>query len=441
MLENLEERRLLSSTLVGGLLTVTGTQGNDTITLAISGSSIKVSQTTLADGLGGTVKLFASASVQKILINALSGNDKVTIASTITKPATINGTAGNDTLTGGGGNDVLNGGDNNDQLHGGGGKDALFGGNGNDTLDGGLGDDFLSGQLGSDSIDYSARTVKVTATIAIDPETGIPAGTGGQAGEHDTYSGDETLIGGSAGDNLQITGANSENLQVHYSPYEILGGPGNDTLQAIGPFDDLNNIAPVTLHGGTGNDTFHYDSSELAHLFGDDGNDTFIADDDDAAYGSIDGGAGTDTVDANVDVLTHQTLGPGIEDMNVGGDLFGPVVIQGNNLNNVITIDVTGSEPTQVFGMGGSDKIVDMGGAGDPGVKFDGGAGNDTLIGGGNNDTLTGGPGNDNIQGKGGNDMIIANDGQKDTLDGGAGHDTAKRDAGLDVVTNIETFI
>ncbi len=76
MLENLEKRHLLSSTLVGGLLTVTGSNSNDTIGLAIDRLNIKVVQT------GAAAKTFTTAAVQKILINALNGNDKVTVGST-----------------------------------------------------------------------------------------------------------------------------------------------------------------------------------------------------------------------------------------------------------------------------------------------------------------------------------------------------------------------
>jgi len=54
---------------------------------------------------------------------------------------TINGLAGNDTLTGGNKDDVLIGGDGNDALNGGMGNDTLSGGNGKDTLTGGTGSD------------------------------------------------------------------------------------------------------------------------------------------------------------------------------------------------------------------------------------------------------------------------------------------------------------
>ena len=231
MFDSLEARKLLSSTLVGGLLTVTGTNGNDTIALAVSGANIKVSQNGFND------KLFASAAVQKIVVNALNGADKVTIASGITKPATLNGGTGNDTLTGGGGNDVLNGNDNDDVLHGGPGKDALFGGNGNDDLDGGTGNDFLSGGTGSDTADYSSRSTPVAAIIDTDYASAPMQanGSGGGAGETDTYLGIETLRGGSGKDSL-VYDAHSEPANKNFTyPFLLDGGAGNDSIGAFGP--------------------------------------------------------------------------------------------------------------------------------------------------------------------------------------------------------------
>src|SRR5262245_25539081 len=291
--ESFESRRMLSSSLAGGLLTVTGTSGNDTISLSISGSNIQVAQS------GSPTKQFTTASVQKILINALAGKDKVTVSNSITKPTTINGSSGKDSLTSGGGNDIINGDSGNDQLHGGSGKDALFGGDGNDSLDGGSGNDFLSGQLGSDTIDYSSRTSKVTATIAVDSTNGVLGGSGGQSGETDTYSGCEILTGGSAGDAIKIIGAGAPpEDNVTFANLQIFGGGGNDSLDARSASAGFATAA-VSLHGGLGNDTIFFNSTLAAHIFGDSGNDTIKKFDDDAVFKSIDGGSGTDLLSEN----------------------------------------------------------------------------------------------------------------------------------------------
>jgi len=66
--------------------------------------------------------------------------------------ATIEGTAGNDTLKGGSGSDYILGGDGDDQLYGNQGSDRLQGGSGNDRLKGGTGNDQLKGKPGADNL-------------------------------------------------------------------------------------------------------------------------------------------------------------------------------------------------------------------------------------------------------------------------------------------------
>ena len=434
MFETLESRRLLSSSLVNGLLTVNGTAGNDTISLSVSGSNIQVSQT------GSVTKNFATSSVQKILINALGGNDKVTVANAITKPTTINGSSGNDSLTSGGGNDVINGGAGDDKMHGGSGKDALVGGAGNDALDGGSGNDFLSGQAGSDTIDYSSRSSKITATIAVDDTTAIPAGSGGQSGENDTYLGCEILTGGSVGDTLEITGAGApEEAGLNFPSLQIFGGGGNDSLNARSASAGFE-TAPVSLHGGSGNDTIYFNSTLAANIYGDSGNDTIKKFDDDAVFKSIDGGSGTDLLSES-GLLNHTiTIPTNVENLNVSGFTgSGLLTVTGNDLSNHIVASLQSTKLT-LDAKGGND-VIDCSGTQNFGVTVMGGSGDDVITGTAHSDSLVGGTGHDNIKAGAGNDILIGNDGQKDSLDGGAGFDTAKRDLGIDTVFNVEVFI
>jgi RTX calcium-binding nonapeptide repeat (4 copies) len=66
--------------------------------------------------------------------------------------ATINGTAGNDTLRGGPRADTIYGKGGDDKLYGAGGNDRLIGGPGNDLIVGGPGDDRLIGGPGNDRL-------------------------------------------------------------------------------------------------------------------------------------------------------------------------------------------------------------------------------------------------------------------------------------------------
>ena len=119
----LEPRRLLAATLDGtGLLTVDGGAGDDQIQLSINGGNIQVLLNGAPDGT------FDPSLVNAIIINGGDGNDAISI-SPLSISATLNGGAGNDTLTGGSAPDVFNGGDGNDQFAA---QDSTA-----DTLDGG----------------------------------------------------------------------------------------------------------------------------------------------------------------------------------------------------------------------------------------------------------------------------------------------------------------
>ncbi len=115
--EHLEARTLLSSSLNSGLLTVTGDNGNDAISLAVSGVTLNVV-------VNGNATPYPLGMVSQILINTGAGNNSVTMGSGVIG-ATVNAGAGNDTFTAGTGNDSFVGGAGNDLLIAGSGHDVL----------------------------------------------------------------------------------------------------------------------------------------------------------------------------------------------------------------------------------------------------------------------------------------------------------------------------
>jgi hypothetical protein len=133
ILEPLEARQLLSATLDGGNLIVTGTSADDQILVKALGSSIRVT-------LNGQTTSFLRSNVQSITVFAAEGNDHVVLRR-IDLPAA---------LCGGDGADTLSGGANDDTLVGGAGRDFLFGWDGDDILDGDAGIDRLMGGAGTD---------------------------------------------------------------------------------------------------------------------------------------------------------------------------------------------------------------------------------------------------------------------------------------------------
>ena len=142
-MEALEGRRMLSATLVKGILRVNGAAGDDVIRIIRSGTSIEVV-------INGVSQSFKGSAVKGVRVKAGDGKDSVIVGPAL--PSTLIGGPGNDTLIGSKADDSIVGGDGDDVLNGGGGNDTLLGGNGRDLLSGGSGNDLLNGDAGHDTI-------------------------------------------------------------------------------------------------------------------------------------------------------------------------------------------------------------------------------------------------------------------------------------------------
>ncbi len=101
-LESLELRRLMAAdiALVGGVLTVTGTSGNDAIEVREVGTwdatSLSVSIKNSTTGEVVLTRSVAKEAVQSLVLNGLAGNDTIVCATN--KPAVINAGDGNDMI-------------------------------------------------------------------------------------------------------------------------------------------------------------------------------------------------------------------------------------------------------------------------------------------------------------------------------------------------------
>jgi Ca2+-binding RTX toxin-like protein len=145
-LEQLDGRTLPSATLVGGVLTVGGTAGSESITVwrpTTDTIQVNISST-------GEARRFAAADVNTIDLRAGGGNDYITIGLGLTCNSAIRGGGGNDVITGGGGNDTVLGSYGNDRIRGRNGHDDLRGQWGSDDIRGGSGDDYIDGGSGRD---------------------------------------------------------------------------------------------------------------------------------------------------------------------------------------------------------------------------------------------------------------------------------------------------
>jgi Ca2+-binding RTX toxin-like protein len=230
-------------------------------------------------------------------------------------------------IIGGSGDDVL-GGNNaanriegwygNDSLVGGAGNDHLSAGFGDDTLTGGPGADTMWGEEGTDTVSYADHSAPVI--VDLDGHEGATRDDG-QAGEQDTNTEIENIIGGTGDDILTGNGGLST----------VDGGAGNDTITGSIPAAEGSRYGYNELKGGAGDDKI-IGGGAHNRIDGGAGNDT------------IDGGGGYDIIDggAGDDVLT----GGDAEDVLRGGD--GDDSLQ-DNADNLDSDDLDGGANASAF--------------------------------------------------------------------------------------------
>ncbi len=404
---------------------------------------------------GGTANVIdASAATIPVSLFGGGGND-VLIGGN--QADSIDGQAGNDTVTGGGGNDSLVGGVGTDQLRevaysdfvagqvrnitlsngtlvvkqgvttlstdslsgfeiadltGGAMRDlinaagftgtgvtSLSGGGGNDVISGTSGPDLITSLTGADSINGNGGSDTVYAGSGNDT---ISGGDGddnlnGQNGDDSLLgeNGNDMLVGG-AGIDTMLGGAGNDFLNGLADPGLFFGGDGNDTLQGNTLNDTLNGDAgDDRLYGMQGNDILNGGDGADA-LYGAAGNDTLA------------GGAGLDTLQGDVG---SDSLDGGADFDRVNELLDTNITVVGLNLSSAgLGVDsVLAIERIQLVG-GPGNNLFDARQAVVP-VLLSGAAGNDTLLGGSKADGLEGGDGDDVVSGGAGADIIAGGNG------------------------------
>ena len=393
---------------------------------------------TTAMGLADVSAVTAVSSGGAIEIYVASGSETGVTRLSYDPPATgqvLTAASGGQSLTGGSAADQLWGRGGSDRLNGQGGDDLLLDGAGRDTLTGGSGadtfvlvadgetDTIADFEPGVDRLDLSAwpllrdisqLTITQTATglqIAyLDEVLVVNSRSGGPIAPASLTNAD--ILSGGA----HLTPASLEGFEVDpdpppgtWAPYDydapwpvppdppvpgpddVLGGPGEDVLQApSGGGGVYGQNGGDTLTGGSGTD----------YLYGEAGDDTlFGGGGHDLLHGGtgrdrMEGGAGDDTylVDHASDLV--------IEAPNAGYD----TVLAWVNYQLVPNVE-----------------IVRLQGTGDL-----------AAIGTGANDALVGNAGDNVLRGMGGFDVLTAKAGDDDLV-GGAGRDWLVGDEGADV--------
>ena len=472
--------------------TLQGGSASDTFNIVTS------SNLTLRGGAGDDTLALNQGATFGGTFNGEGGNDVVSYAAwtgavdanLATNTATnINGTLiGIEGFIGGAGDDTLTGDANNNILNGGAGKDTLIGGAGDDTYkyEAGWGvDNPIVDSGGNDTLDFSALSAALAFTLN-SANLNVTDGT-----NIVTYNGTtiENLIGGAADDLFTFNaGANITGL--------INGGAGNDTLNfatftsaldikltALGDVDGFNGTrgtSPATfaninsIVGGTAADkitglgagaTWNINPTPTPNTYvstntltflafenlnGGSGADTFVFNGNASVNGSVDGGAGSDTLNYSNYTSAVTVNFPA----QTASGVSGTVKNFENVISNTMGLTLTGDENDNIIvgsagndtlrGMGGDDTLIGLGGddvmdggAGIDTVDYSGssaavfvnltlGIANGTAIG---NDTLSN---IENVIGSAFDDMLIGN-AQNNTLTGGAGADTLVVGAGDDV--------
>jgi Ca2+-binding RTX toxin-like protein len=476
--ESIESRTLLSATLNNGLLTVSGTEAADVVTVVDNGAG------QIAVNVNGTIDNFQSAQVTTISVSVLGGSDSVSL--TGATPATINGGAGHDTLIGGDGADHFDAGDGHDSVVGGKGADTASLGSGDDVFlwRPGDGSDVVEGDAGTDTLQFNGASgdehVDITAngtrvrffrdaanitmdlngleTINFDALGGVDtmtvgnlAGTGVKtvnfrlAGTLGGMTGDGAadvvnILGSDGGDRIFATAAAGSGLMtvsgaglaatVNISTLEgdpalgdvvnIEAGAGNDVIDASTIAAGV--VARMGLIGSVGRDRIA-GSAGIDEIAGSSGNDLI---DPNQGADKVFAGSGNDTMiwdpGDGSDLLDG---GDGGRDRMFFNGAAGNEVMElsangaharfTRDMGNIV-MDLVSVERVQVNALGGDDKVTvqDLSGTDVLATFLFGGDGNDTLVGGSRIDLIYGEAGNDSLVGGAGSD----------TVDGGDGNDT-----------------
>lgn len=462
-IEYIEPRLLLafSSLQPGGQLLITGSSGDDSVTVVwdevanqINATLNGVTESTLRSGVGlvmveaGAGNDFVSIQMQiSSLVNGGEGDDSILGAA---GRDTFNGQSGNDTLDGGSLGDRLSGGsrgvadpnDGNDQLYGRGGDDQLYADGGNDLFDGGSGS--------RDNVSFESATDDLTLSLDGVANDGIV----GQAASNLQFI--EDLSGGRGTD--LIVGNGSGNWLV---PGPRVGiDAGGDTVIGNGGDDTLDATASDGLFdSGSGDDILINRGGNDNTLRGQGGDDNLIYVRDPAQgaapTGEVSGGSGADDIlfgqpndgppnasyevsfddianDGANGVLGTANFRSDIEEIMCGQN--GDILSAAGRPNGTFIDGGLGDDTTT----GGAFSDTLDGGDGDDIVS--GGIGEDVVRGGAGNDELTGGAGPDSFNGGRGNDIMNAADGEADVVNGAQGlRDSADIDDLLDTLIRVES--
>ncbi len=433
---------------LGGADTLSGGLGNDTYVVS---TGDVVSDSGGIDTIISDVSWNLGADIENITLtnNAartdVQGNNLDNVITGSNAANFINGRAGNDTILGMGGNDSI---------------DMSTGGTGF------VGNRWIDGGAGIDTVDYDgyAQSGIVANLSATSARGGSVDGSGSAL-----LISIERLITGAFNDSLTGTGGD-EYMDGRGGNDTLSGGGGSDTLIGGTGDDVLRGDGNDSLTGGAGADSFVFATAPGA-LSGGAITDFTPASDkiwlDANTYTAIGAGGnftagdprffaapgGTSGHDADDRIVYNTTTGQLFYDADGSGPGAAQLITTLQGAPAIAATDLAADSNTVGSPSAGNDSILGSS-AND---TLDGGLGNDTIDGNGGADILIGGAGNDFLIGFGyGNfnvdpgDRFVGGDGDDtmngwqmhatgsgvDTMDGGLGNDLYVIDNSADVLSD-----
>jgi Ca2+-binding RTX toxin-like protein len=421
-----------SGKVENGTFKITGNGASDKLVLYLESN---LPGNLLADvGADGTIDFSLNrAEFEAVEVDAGGGDDEVRLQSVggITdEPITVNGAAGNDTLTGSAGTDTLIGGSGNDTVTGGFAVDVEKGGTGNDTFvwNPGDRDDVVDGEAGTDSVAFNGSNIGENLDVSANGTrvrvfrniANVSLDVGGvERIAFDPRGGtDVVVVNDTTGTDLQHTEAD----------FGYVDGVADQVVARGGDGDDAVTVGGAGIVSGLGGD--------VRAAGGEPGIDTVNV----ATLG------GTDTITSGLALASPLEVnadgGDGPDTLHYAGTSGDDALNVAPNGTEIATIgtdpatrlDSVGIEDVRLEGLAGNDTVAALSQAILPAqLTLDGGTGNDTLRGSGGGDSVLGGTGNDTVAPNRGNDAVLLGTGNDVAQwNPGDGNDSIEGEAGSD---------
>ncbi|MHC9236757.1 calcium-binding protein [Pseudooceanicola sp. 502str34] len=344
------------------------------------------------------------------------------------------GDTGNDSLSGGDGDDLLSGGAGSDVLTelrtplG-----QILPASGNDTLLGGDGDDVISLGTGSDSVDGEAGNDTISVDFDGDGGTTDDHTLRGGDGDDQflLYRGGGVAMGGAGNDHFTLDGGTyridggegMDTLRAAQADLSVSPLEGDVAIEGIEHLEGFRTVSNQLTGDANANAITGGNNSDT--LIGNDGDDTLGGA---GGRDSMLGGAGDDRMDGGI---SSDTLRGGDGADHLEGSYQADVLDGGAGNDTIyggLATGVPHPDLSDTIYAGAGDDFIYAGYGND---LVYGGADHDTLDGHDGADTLIGEAGDDVISGGALGDVLVGGAGD-DFLSGGFGHDRLHGGAGAD---------